>query len=80
MVWSPTGGGATHARCHAGEAHAISTAWLAAIAAGRRAPLRTLVDMPAPPGPREALALAIEAHTGHPLRARQILADLGLSG
>lgn len=80
MVWSPTGGGALHLRCHAGEAQRVSVDWLLAVSDGRRAPLRDRVDAVLPPGPREALAEAIEAHTGHPLRARRMLAELASSG
>ncbi len=76
MVFVPAQGGAWHVRCHPGEGLPVSLAWLEAVERARRTPLKELIDDPAPDGPREALAEAVEAHLSAPLRSRGVLAAL----
>lgn len=76
MVFLPAQGGAHHLRCHPGEGAPVSLGWLAAVERARRTPLKELVDEPAPPGPAEALADAVESHLSGPLRSRRVLAAL----
>lgn len=80
MLFLPEAGGAQHARCHPGDARTVDVAWLRAVEHARRTPLKELVDELAPPGPSEALAEAVEAHLGAPLRSRALLASLARVG
>lgn len=67
-----SGGGAAHARCeHLGETATLP--WLSAVESARRTPLRQLIDVSLPAGPRWALADAITAHIGRPLKSQSVL-------
>jgi DNA repair protein RecO (recombination protein O) len=68
-------GGAVHLDCDP-QAQPVTPAWLAAVAQARRTPLRDLVDLPTPGGPRWALAEAVETHTERALKSRALLAEL----
>lgn len=75
MRFRPADGGAAHARCASGG-DAVSPAWLEAVEAARRTPLRELVDVELPPGPVWALSDAVQAHLGRALKSRRVLASL----
>ncbi len=72
LAWSPEAGGACHRRCADGEA--ISPRWVAAVEAARRTPLRDLVDVELPPGPRWALHELYRWQVGKPLKSAEVLA------
>lgn len=75
MVFVPAGGGLRHPRCAAdddGPVLPVSEAWARAVQAARRAPLRDLLDTGLPPGPTNALALAVAAHLGRALPSRAV--------
>lgn len=79
MVFLPGGGGLRHPRCAAedeGRVFPVSEAWARAVEAARRAPLRELLDASLPPGPSDALSLAVASHLGRALPSRQVLAVL----
>lgn len=67
--------GAHHRHC-SDVGVAVDPEWLKAVEHARRTPLRDLIDVPLPPGPRWALAEAIETHLGRNLRSRSVLATL----
>lgn len=73
MCFVAESGGAEHVRCHIGVAPPVPLGWLQAVEQARRTPLRELIDLAAPPGPDDALALCVEAHLGAPLKARRML-------
>jgi len=75
MHWGPLLGGAAHAHCAPGEPR-VSVAWLEAVEACRRTPLRNLVDHILPPGPVATLTHAIEDQLGRPLQSRRLLDQL----
>lgn len=72
----PQRGGLLHAAC-ASAPIAVERAFLAAIEAARRQPLRESLDAALPPGPRGLLAACAEAALDHPLRSRAVLDSLG---
>lgn len=79
LRWSPSSGGALHDRCRVqGEERSepIDAAFLVAVEAARRAPMRLLIDAEAPPGPLWSLADLIEHHTGQGLKCRALLSSL----
>ena len=74
LRWAADSGGAVHLRCGSGEP--VDAAWLRAIDAARRAPMRELIDASPPPGPAWGLAALIEHHTGQGLKSRALLSTL----
>ena len=67
LVWVE-GTGAAHRDCGGGEP--ISGAWVDAVEAGRRQPLKEVFGRPLPPGPWDLLIRMIEAQLGRPLGSR----------
>lgn len=72
---APARGGLVHGGCGPAP-FAVSPAFLAALEAARRRPLRDSVDAPLPPGPAGLLAACAEAALDHPLRSRAVLDSL----
>lgn len=75
MRIAPAAGGLFHPRCApAGEARVdVPAAYAAALEAGRRAPLRDVLDARLPPGPADVLYACVVAHLGRPLPSRGVL-------
>jgi DNA repair protein RecO (recombination protein O) len=76
LRFHPAAGGLAHAAC-AAEGHAVDGLWAAAAHEALHQPLRELLDLPMPLGPREAFAEVAEAHLERALRARALLDALG---
>jgi len=75
LALDPLRGGAVHHRCGPGLPP-VDPAWLRAVEAARRAPLRELVDTPLPVGPEWFLADMVQVQLGRALQARRVLAPL----
>jgi hypothetical protein len=67
LVWVE-GTGAAHRACTEGET--VSLAWVDAVEAGRRQPLKEVFGRVLPPGPWDVLMRMIEAQLGRPLGSR----------
>lgn len=66
--------GVSHLRC--GDGRLVSLDLVVALERGRRAPLRELLGLPLPEGPRDLLYEAVVAHLGRPLGSRAVMEAL----
>ncbi len=76
MVLVPHLGGVQHADCATARGVTVSAVWMQAVERFRRQPLRDNLDTLPPTGPTWAMAEAIEAHLGQPLKSRRVLSSL----